>query len=798
MNAPAIIHVRTRDPNGVAIATMGNTARRAADTWTIREWASRLATRAPPRDYVRQLEALYNGIIDRWRYVQEHGEWVPGSPRALLAYTLGAAYNYDPRTCPSPERCDVERTAWREFGFGDCDDVATLAAAGALAIGCTPYFRTAKGAGGAHISVTARTPRGDLVDLDPVGHPDKGFGWAVDGPGILVEHWDLDGRPVALAGAATMGAAYNLQPLEYGGFGYAHDLGECPSAGPGTYMVGVDEFQQLPRQHLALVHPHDTRGPRVLAIPEWSARVFRRGAAWHGTPAADQFGDPWAYDADQDLWVPAATWQRSNPMGAWGGTDFGRRRFRFFRRIGRFFRRIGRGVKRVAKAVVRGARRVVGRILSSKLAQAILSRVLVAVGVPPPATRALMAASGSILRRGGLIQLIRLARKSPKAALKFLAKAVAEAGKAAMLPKLGIKLSGFSGDDGIADAANDQTYHVQTSYGSYYAVPVAALAGCPGVYEFGQLEVSDVPVPGRWYRIRKGDSLLKVAGKAYGLGAGGERLERSKWINEVPANAVYFRKTDAGFERNVYGPNIISFSPKFACETDDAIAGGKGSCFAPIYIPIAKGDEPPKEPEEPPPAPECPEGSVWDDVAQTCKPLVVVPEEPEEPEEPPTPEPPPPPILPPETPVQPKDLPPVIEEPEEPVTPAPPVEPKGPAPEEPPTPEPPIEPEEPTPVEEECPQGFIRRTPGGPCEMIVPMCREPMVWDDAQKRCVLPVAPEEPEAPEEPPPFQPPPTQPPVQPRGPSQPPPVFPPFQPAPAGKFPWMLALAIFAEVM
>lgn len=785
MNAPAITTVRTRDPNGVAIATMGNTARRAADTWTIREWASRLATRAPPRDYVRQLEALYHGIIDRWRYVQEHGEWVPGSPRALLAYTLGAAYNYDPRTCPSPEHCDVERTAWREFGFGDCDDVATLAAAGALAIGCTPFFRTVKGPGGSHISVTARTPRGDLVELDPVGHPDRGFGWAVDGPGLLIEHWDLDGRPVALAGAATMGAAYNLQPLEYGGFGYAHDLGACPNAGPGTYMVGVDEFQQLPRQHLALVHPHDTRGPRVLAIPEWSAKVFRRGAAWHGTPASDQFGDPWAYDADQDLWVPAAVWQRSNPMGAWGGTDFGRRRFRFFRRIGRFFRRIGRGIKRVAKAVVRVGRRIIGKILSSKLAQAILSRVLMAVGVPPPATRALMAASGSILRRGGLIQLIRLARKSPKAALKFLAKAVAEAGKAAMLPKLGIKLSGFSGDDGIADAANDQTYHVQTAYGAYYAVPVAALAGCPGVYEFGQLDVSDVPVPGRWYRIRKGDSLLAVTGKAYGLGSGAARLEHSRWINEVPANAVYFRSTTAGFERNAYGPLIISFSPKFACETDDAIAGAKGSCFAVIYIPIAKGDEPPKEPEEPTPAPGCPEGSEWDEAAQTCRPLVVVPTEPEEPE-PPTPEPPPPPILPPEKPVIPTVLPPVIEEPEEPITPAPPVEPKGPAPEEPPTPEPPIEPEEPTPEEP---------TPAGPLPPCAPG-QPAMVFDPNTRGFVpvcIPSAPVEPEEPEAPPPVEPP-----FRPSGPSQPPPVFPPFQPAPAGKFPWLIALAVLSQVM
>ncbi len=780
---PQITTVATWNPNATALATMGSAARRTADSWTMREWASRLATLAPPRDYVGQLRALYEGIIDRWRYVQENGEWVNGSPRAVLGYTLGANYNCDPKTCPHPERCDVARTRWKNYGWGDCDDVATLTAAGVLAIGGTPFFRTARGPGGAHVSVTARTPAGDLVDLDPVGHPEHRFGWAVDGAGIQVEHFDLDGRPVALGGAPPMmGHAFpvsmpQLQPLAFGGYGY---LGDIVANTPGTYLLGIDEVAQMPRQHLALVHPADTRGPRVIAIPEWHASIFRRGAAWHGTPGVDQFGDAWVFDQEQDLWVPSAVHSRGRPMGAW---DFGRRRLRLFRRIGRFLRR-------VVGRVVKGVRRVVGKILSSKLAQRILSRILMAVGVPPPATRALMAASGSILRRGGLIKLLRLARKSPRKALQFLAKAAAEAGKAAMLPALGIKVPGLSGPDGVGD--RETMYAVQTAGGSYHAVPVAALAGCPGVYEFGQLDVADTPTPGKRYRIRKGDTLLGVTGKAYGLGSGAERLKRSKWINDAEANQVFHRPTTAGFERNAYGDSIVSFSPKFSCDADAAIAGEKGSCFAVIWIPPAKGVEPPTVPIEPPPPGDiCPEGLMFNPATMKCEPIEAPP--PEEPEEP-KPEPPPPPVQPPEEPVEPPVLPPEPE-PEEPVIPAPPVEPKPP-PEE---PEGPFVPEPEEPVEEECPQGFMRRVPGGPCEMIVPMCREPLVWNPTTMQCMPcpsgtmfdpntrgctavvepPPPPIEPVIPEEPPP--------PVQ-------PPVFPPAAPTAGGVPRWAPLLLLF----
>ena len=138
---------------------MGQAARAAVEGpggWTMRKWAGDLASSAAPKDYMGQLRALYDGILQRWRYVQEPGEWVSG-PRAVVDNVLGARRNRGP-TCPSAERCDVSATPWKLKGWGDCDDVATLSAAGVMALGMTPFFRVATGQTGAHVSVTARTP----------------------------------------------------------------------------------------------------------------------------------------------------------------------------------------------------------------------------------------------------------------------------------------------------------------------------------------------------------------------------------------------------------------------------------------------------------------------------------------------------------------------------------------------------------------------------------------------------------------------------------------------------------------
>ena len=173
---------------------MGKAALDASNTFTLREWAGVLAARAGPRDFLGQLRQLYDGVLNRSRYVMESGEWIDGSARTLLGHMLGAKYNRGP-TCPSPEHCSIERTPWKQRGWGDCDSYASLMAAGIRALGMKPFFRTIRTPVTAHVAAVAELPGGrGIVSLDPVGHPKKPFGWAMRGG--MVRYWTLNGQPV--------------------------------------------------------------------------------------------------------------------------------------------------------------------------------------------------------------------------------------------------------------------------------------------------------------------------------------------------------------------------------------------------------------------------------------------------------------------------------------------------------------------------------------------------------------------------------------------------------------------------
>ena len=175
-------------------------------------------------------------------------------------------------------------------------------------------------------------------------------------------------------------------------------------------------------------------------------------------------------------------------------------------------------------------------------------------------------------------------RKDPKMAARLVAQAAKAGIKRATRGGL---MSAFSGPGGAAPC-----YAMQQGGRMFPAQPVVALAGVPGLYEFGALDVTSEPVPGQWYRIQRGTNLLKVAEQAWD--DRGTRYKHSKWINAVKANAVYHRPTKDGFEANSYGPGIISFNPNYADDPEGAIAGDSGGSYAVIFIPEAPGDEPPE------------------------------------------------------------------------------------------------------------------------------------------------------------------------------------------------------------
>lgn len=528
------VYVQTHDPNTLALRTMAQTANEAARTWTMQEWAGKLAAKARQRDYVGQLRHLYEGVLERWRYVKEPGERVPGSARALLGHVLGAEYN-----SADPLRTDVERTPWTSKGWGDCDDVSTLVAAGVLALGMTPYFRVVPG----HVSVVAETPRGERVSLDPVGAPDHPFGWAL--PSDREQLFPVRGGPM--------------------------------------YLQGLE--QRPDAWHYTATRPDDARGPRILAMPGWAKRYFDLGLAVEGCPAVDQYGQAYYYDGGVDLFVPAG--QRctcQTPMGAIPrrarrrkGPHVRRRRV-----VGRVLRRVVHGVGRIGRKVGN----VAGQLARSPAFQQLASMGMQAVGVPAPVTKGALAAGGNLNAAGGVRQLAKLARRDPGRALSLAAQAAAAGAQAA----------GGRMPFGAVECQQMGT--------PFTASPVLAFVGVDGVYGFGQLDIAPTPIPGRYYRVKYGDSLLEVTGKAYGIGSGSERLRRSKWINN--ANQQYWVQPKSDFNVKNYPDGIVHMTNRWAEDPAAALRGEAGHAYPLLYIPVTENDQPPAEPTGPD-APELPD-----------------------------------------------------------------------------------------------------------------------------------------------------------------------------------------------
>ncbi|TPV95534.1 MAG: hypothetical protein B7733_09415 [Myxococcales bacterium FL481] len=608
MNVPNHVIVSTPAPAEFTLARMGATAKEAADTQTVREWASRLAARAPPRDYPAMLEQIYNDIIDRWRYVPESEEWIHGTASSLLAHVLGTKYNAPNQ---DPTSIDMRGVSNEHKGWGDCDDVATLVAAAVRAIGMTPFFRVARGASGAHVSVLARTPDGELVSVDPVGHPRHPFGWALQTGDVRL--FDLSGRPSGPHAITASLAKTSLRgdDMQQGTF-YADATGR-PTAVAN-------------HGHWAATHAGDGRGPRALALPMREWKLFRRGIAVDGCPAFDDNGNSYTYDGGRDLWLDdrlmatrlAARDERFGGIGRRAA----RRRRRAARRARGSARRKGRRARRrrIVQRVAQRVRPFVSRLMNSRVAQRAVSTALAATGAPPALTRGVMTAGAQIIEQGGLPALLRTLRKDPRKAALL----VAQAAKAGAVRSA----SPFSGDC----ASGQPVAFMMRQNGSapFYTQPVVALSGVPGLYSLGALEVTATPMPGQWYRIQRGDTLLTVAQRAWNDRK--SRLKHSKWINAAEANAVFHRDTKAGFEANQYGSGIISFLPRYADDPMAASRGESGRSFAVIWIPEAPGDEPP-EPIEPDVMPEAVEPAVPDLVEPEIEPEPPV--EPETPDLPP-------------------------------------------------------------------------------------------------------------------------------------------------------------------
>jgi len=171
------------------VKLIGQGIRSGSLYYPLRQHAARLAATAPPKDYERQIAAIYEAFVKQWRYVRD--------PASAESVVIGG-----------PQIWEQIWGAGRpnRKGWGDCDDAAVAMGAALSAIGIPlrivtiagPTTRSPLG----HVYVEAQPPPNRAwIAIDPVGHPKHGFKWRP--PEQRRATWDLDGTLISRTGNWT-------------------------------------------------------------------------------------------------------------------------------------------------------------------------------------------------------------------------------------------------------------------------------------------------------------------------------------------------------------------------------------------------------------------------------------------------------------------------------------------------------------------------------------------------------------------------------------------------------------------
>lgn len=99
-------------------------------------------------------------------------------------------------------------------------------------------------------------------------------------------------------------------------------------------------------------------------------------------------------------------------------------------------------------------------------------------------------------------------------------------------------------------------------------------------------QVTEEPTPGAWYRVKFGDSLLAIAGKAYGFSSGtSERLHAAVALSDNELNKGFLVASKPGFEANNFGIRIVHLMPKWDCSNNIDKRYVAGMCQPLLWIP---------------------------------------------------------------------------------------------------------------------------------------------------------------------------------------------------------------------
>lgn len=337
---------------------IGSAIRAAAIYPPIRNHAAAIAGRAAPKDFLGQLNAIYDDFIHRWKYVKDPvgAELVTSSPEAVWRLTMAG------------DNVGVGLGV----GAGDCD-CATVALGAELQaigfpvrIGTTTGLKTPPGRLFSHVFIQA-LPSSKIgwITVDPVLHPTQPFGGIAKHSRIA--WWDLDGNLLGYSGNYTglhgieeekmYGA--NIEQWPDYGFGSLVDDGTSEPQDWSTVGLSGWGFINTPQGPISAVETYGyidgTQLNGLLAevdLEEYNGRALAR------TPMLElSLGD---YEYMRRFGVP---YDGMLALGDTGETYYYDGLGGFFKKL---FRRAKRFVKRVAKRVKKGLRKVISKIPGGK------------------------------------------------------------------------------------------------------------------------------------------------------------------------------------------------------------------------------------------------------------------------------------------------------------------------------------------------------------------------------------------------------------------------------------------------
>lgn len=338
---------------------IGQAIKAAAEYLPIRNHAAAVATTAPPKNYLAQLNAIYDDFINRWRYVRDpaHKELITISPEAVARYTLALD----------------KKGLGNGMGGGDCDCATVAIGAELLATGFPVRIATTAdpsqppGLLFGHVFAQAHVPGVGWITVDPVLHPHRAP--LETAPHSRIAFWSLDGRLLGYDGNVRgLSGVDDITERKNGMYGQSGFLGEIPSsqwqdlsgalglaessAVPDNWttvglanwgylagQMGVISGDEFPMPPVEVVSDAEgiARTPMLELSPEDYQHMKIAQAPYHGMLALGDDGTVYQYDG-----------------------SLGRGWFK------RVFRRIKKGIRKVAQKIRKGIRKVISKLPGGK------------------------------------------------------------------------------------------------------------------------------------------------------------------------------------------------------------------------------------------------------------------------------------------------------------------------------------------------------------------------------------------------------------------------------------------------